>query len=291
MSKKSSPATTTRVCAVIALRGATSFSISAWPNSQTCASKPKLARRSTNASDHRWLRNACTSAAPSALSRTTSSAAFSSKMVAPSRAGPRDLPTPASAICAACKALSWRLMSGKPSHTKPLKKSCRLSRVGTQPVAPICSSYAAPSGSALCGTKDSGRPAWLRRPRAAACALKPAMTLSPSMARSPSDAGGRVASKDCDSVVIDSDPAASRTESYHGCDQSIAANMPGAPNTLLSHLPVDGFAGVERHHLLVGQRQQLGQRPLFARQRDGAAVARQAVESGTVETGEAFQFV
>src|SRR5471032_2930169 len=208
-------------------------------------------------------------------------------MVAPSRAGPRDLPTPASAICAACKALSWRLMSGKLSHTRPLKKSCRLSRVGTQPVAPICSSYAVPSGSAPCGTKDSGRPAWLRRPRAAACALKPAMIPSPSMEQSPSVA----ADADCGAIVTDSAPAAARTASYHGCGQSIAANMPGAPDTLLSHLPVDGFAGVERHHLLVGQRQQLRQRPLFARQRDGAAVARQAVESGTVETGEAFQFV
>src|SRR5471030_1358349 len=126
-------------------------------------------------------------------------------MVAPSRAGPRDLPTPASAICAACKALSWRLMSGKPSHTRPLKKSCRLSRVGTQPVAPIYSSYAVPSGSALCGTNVSGRPAWLRKPRAVASALKPSMTLSPSSA---------------------SKVAASRTDSYHGCDQSIVENTP-----------------------------------------------------------------
>ena len=67
-------------------------------------------------------------------------AAFSSKMVAASRAGPRDLPTPACAIWAACRAFSWCLMSGKVCQTRPLKKSCRFSLVGTWPVAPMNSS-------------------------------------------------------------------------------------------------------------------------------------------------------
>jgi hypothetical protein len=44
------------------------------------------------------------------------------------------------AICAACKAFSSRLMRGKVCHTRPLKKSCRFSRVGTPPVAPMNSS-------------------------------------------------------------------------------------------------------------------------------------------------------
>jgi hypothetical protein len=88
----------------------------------------------------RCARKSSTSARPVSPSRTTSKAAFSSKMVAASRAGPRDLPTPAAAICAACSAFSSRLMSGKVCHTRPLKKSCRFSRVGTQPLAPMNSS-------------------------------------------------------------------------------------------------------------------------------------------------------
>jgi hypothetical protein len=73
-------------------------------------------------------------------SRTTSSAAFSSKMVARVARRSARFADAVQRDLRRLQGIELRLMRGKLSQTRPLKKSCRLSRVGTPPVAPMNSS-------------------------------------------------------------------------------------------------------------------------------------------------------
>ena len=112
-------------CAVAALRGVASFSSSAWPNTSSRASRHS-ARRVT--------KSRCQSRATQRLpqrGRRIEHARRSRRRASAHRAAARAWRRCRRARSrAACSSLRRRLACGKCSHTRPLKRSCRLSRVG-----------------------------------------------------------------------------------------------------------------------------------------------------------------
>ena len=109
----------------MSLRGSTSFSSSAWPNTtiRACAHKGRRSMKSRGQSR--------ASRASHSAGGASSRAPFSSNTVIASRTGPRTPPTPARAISPACNSLSLFLASGSCEPAQAVEEIVQVLACGT----------------------------------------------------------------------------------------------------------------------------------------------------------------